>query len=375
MQNQDEVVSEPVKMALDLYGSIVPVQLKEPPPLRVLVPSYEPTTAGYYRVVCPLLECQRQGYLRVLFREDIEKGCSEFEKDERFELSIDWATHILRQRTGSMEVSDTLLDLKNFGKFIVTDQDDYPEAALDTGNKTLIKNWTAEMMDINQRVIREANLLTVTVPFLKEKYSEIRNGPVEVLPNYIDALNKRWNFRKSRIPNKIVFGWMAGAVHQTESEIAFEIVKRVLESTTNTIFKMIGFYDSWIEDLPRERVIIDPLLKATHEYPQRMNNVDIGIAPLASFDFNNGKSDLKYLEYTMAGALPIVQKFGPYLHLPRSTTVHCDSVDDWVSTLCFFAKNPASIRKEYVKALKYVIHQRTVYTNAKRWAKAYSVIM
>jgi hypothetical protein len=106
------------------------------------------------------------------------------------------------------------------------------------------------------------------------------------------------------------------------------------------------------------------------QYPALMDDMDIGIAPIAHNDFNRGKSDLKYLEYTMAGVLPIVQKFGPYMHLPKSSCVHADTVEEWADAIEFYVNNPRHRRNEYQKAMSYVINQRTIYNNAGRWYKA-----
>lgn len=361
----EEILSEPVALAIKLYGSqrYTPASGKR---LRVLLPHYENSAAGYYRFLLPLLELRDQYLCDTIIR-------NELTTEKQKEDSISWADVISIGRSADQGVIDITIELRNYGIKLVVDQDDYPEAVEDTDKADLMHNWSWEVMELNQKLIMSADLLTVTTDFLKQQYGALRGRkPTVVLPNQIDALNPRWNFKKVDNGDNVVIGWMAGAVHISESDFAGEVIRRVMDQCPHVIFKAVGFLDDWMQELPRSRVQIRPEPgRPVGSYPELMDNIDIGIAPLDHNDFNRGKSDLKFLEYTMAGVLPVVQKFDPYLLLPKSICIHCDTIGEWVDTLVALANNKKKIREEYKKAMSYVLHQRTIYTHAKKWLSAY----
>lgn len=370
MDQEPEILSEPVRLAYDRYAKLKFNQNPLVDNMRILVPFYEETAAGYYRLLIPLFEVKRQGFARAFFRDEISKT----DYGVEFEKALQWASSINIGRAGDMEIVDVSLELQKYGRKLITDQDDYPEAIGDTQYTIAKRNWTPEQMNVNQKLIRESDLLTVTVPYLKDIYSKMRRKPIAVLPNQIDALNPRWNFARKDNGEKVVIGWMAGPSHISDSEMTYEIISRVLKERENVVFKSVGFIDDWMMDFPRDRVILKPGKFGMKLYPQYMADMDIGIAPLADNDFNKGKSDLKYLEYAMAGTLPVVQAIGPYLHLPKSVTIHCDDIDNWVETLINLVDDKYLRRQEFLKAMKYTVHERTVYTNAHKWYKAFREI-
>lgn len=336
--------------------------------LRILLPSYEPSAAGYYRLLVPLFEMKRQQLSAVLFKDDVELMEDEF----KYERSIEWANTISYGRINDPEILQVTRELQKFGTKIITDQDDYPEAVALTVQSPASRIWTEDRLETNRELIRSADLLTVSVPYLAEVYGKLRTGPTVVLPNCIDALNPRWNFPRVDNGKQVVIGWMAGPSHFADSEFAGEVITRVLKENPNTIFKAIGFIDDWMFDLPKEQRKLVPGQTNMNTYVRLLDNVDIGIAPVIDNVFNRGKSDLKYLEYTMAGCVSVVSDVEPYKIIPGSVVNRLDNnVDIWVNRLNELVRDKYLRMRQMDKAKKYVINNRTIYSNVDKWHKAF----
>lgn len=329
--------------------------------MRVVLPHYEQTAAGYYRLIVPLIELKSQGFCEVIFREECEG---------QEEESLNWASIINLGRINDEETAAITFSLQRYGKKIVIDQDDYPEAVSQIDNVRIQEAWTYDKIEVNQKIIQYCDVLTVSVPFLKEKYSSIRKGPIVVLPNQVDALNVRWNFPRIDNGDKTVIGWLAGPSHLADSEFLSRIVTKAMDANPNIIFKSVGLIDEWMFDLPRERAKLKPGKFQLKKYPEMMADMDIGLAPLIESEFNYGKSDLKYLEYVMAGCLPIVSDVGPYQHLPDAVTIKCKTEDDWVAAIIEMAENKEKRHKYFGKAMRYVVNNRTIYNTADKWYNA-----
>lgn len=78
--------------------------------------------------------------------------------------------------------------------------------------------------------------------------------------------------------------------------------------------------------------------------------MDIALAPLHDNIFNHGKSNIKWLEATRAGACVVASKIGPYSTLSPSvaTTVN-NTTEDWYKALKQLVDNP-SLRKALLQS-------------------------
>ncbi len=78
-------------------------------------------------------------------------------------------------------------------------------------------------------------------------------------------------------------------------------------------------------------------------YHQRLNFVDIGIAPILRTPFNDQKSHVKALDYMAHGVVPVVEHWGQYIELMDATHSEAGTLDrytgltvrygDWTETL------------------------------------------
>jgi glycosyltransferase involved in cell wall biosynthesis len=156
------------------------------------------------------------------------------------------------------------------------------------------------------RIIGQSSLVTVSTPFLAEKFSKMGMNTV-ILRNAIDI--ERWD-RKDHSSDRPSIGWVGGTTHRSgDLEILRGIISDFLVQQELT-FVHSGHMDhaNPIQDLLR----LDSSIPVSTneacsilEYPKLFTDIDIGLAPLRDISFNRAKSWIKALEYSASG-IPFV---------------------------------------------------------------------
>jgi hypothetical protein len=106
------------------------------------------------------------------------------------------------------------------------------------------------------------------------------------------------------------------------------------------------------------------------EYRHSLGAFDVGLAPLIPGEWNDGKSDLKALEYSMAGVMPLVshtESYRPWWDSGLTVEPHEDA---WVDRIKHLVRNRDEVPQQLEKARTYVLNERTTAANAWRWRKA-----
>ena len=171
--------------------------------------------------------------------------------------------------------------------------------------------------DLIERLLGLADLVTTTTPILAERLAAHTRGVVRVIRNAIDP------------------AWYAGAVPDSPTDAPgeprvlyhgvpvrlrdYEVARPAVDAVARDIG---GLQRVWLgaENEPRVVAAMDevrPWVDGLPEFAAALvaARPDIGLAPLADEPFNRAKSELHWLEYSMAGAASIVSGFeggGPY---------------------------------------------------------------
>src|SRR5690606_36557514 len=107
-------------------------------------------------------------------------------------------------------------------------------------------------------ILQDVDLLTVTVPYLKELISTFRDKPIEILPNYIDQ--NVYKYISKNVPDnkdRVVIGYQGSATHYTDIFKTSFIwgLRRVMKKYTQVDFAIIGSaFEELDKYLPKERV-------------------------------------------------------------------------------------------------------------------------
>jgi hypothetical protein len=145
--------------------------------------------------------------------------------------------------------------------------------------------------------------IVCSTPEVAERYAKINNNIFLAL-NTIDFTD--W-------PDPIKFddgitrvGYACGLQHGPDTELVYDAFKEI-STWDNVQVIMLGYDPGW--DFDYQWI---PPTPSTQVYRDVLSVLDIGVAPLRSNRFNLCKSDLKWLEYTMAYCATIAQNQRAY---------------------------------------------------------------
>jgi len=351
------------------------------PSLKVIAPCYETLASGYYRVLLPLKILVDQGAIQAVWREmlphDSEGKIRTDEKTKAFMAKLlNWANVFFLERE---ERADTLIPIiekaKRLGKAIVMDIDDHVVSFPDIPFEAVATFWKEKVPDF-LRVLGKIDLLIATTTRLAATYRQyMEPGSVAVcISNYVDTHHPRWRIEKPETNGQLIIGWMGGPTHRDDLELVREPLRIILNRFPNTCFKCVGMEPGWLDELPQAQVIADSGYTNLAEYPSHFVDFDIGLIPLIGNDFNRiGKSDLKYLEYSMFGLPSVVSNVPAYqgsVHRKRGLLVR-NTTGEWVKGIEALVTRQNLRNSLGLSAKAYVEGHRAIHLHAHRWATAF----
>ncbi len=237
-----------------------------------------------------------------------------------------------------------------------------------------------------QQVLAAADLVTVSTPVLATRLAARTGAPIRVIRN---ALEPAWYVRAGQADTKRIETTGAHTIADQGVRIAYHGVARRLRdyavarpAVDRVAARVAGTRRVWIgaagdpavdhavdESLP---FVSDPVAFAAALVAARP---DIGLAPLVDEPYNQARSELHWLEYSLAGAATVATRTagpGPY-------DVIRDGVDgllartsqDWQHSLGRLAAS-AALRADLAgRARERVLAESTVTARAPEWAAAY----
>ena len=195
------------------------------------------------------------------------------------------------------------------------------------------------------RLIRQADCMTVTTEPLRKVYRRF-NMNVKIIPNAI-------NFRAWEKPN---IGWLGPEVRllYTGASNHFEdwlfvcpILEELQKKHKNLTIVLIGTdWNPSKNNLDYSRVEVHRWVDF-EAYPYLMKSLccHIGIAPVRPSDFNDCRSELKWVEYSALKMATVATDYGPYRRSMRDKVTGIllgNKHEDWVRALSELIEN-----KEY----------------------------
>jgi glycosyltransferase involved in cell wall biosynthesis len=293
---------EPILFAHNLYIK----------PFNILYIMPESGTAHWRcKIIIDELNNKYKGHYNIKIIKDID-----IEKNTHINL-IKEADLIITHAIYSIAMmKDIKNNKKDYVNWIADIDDDYfniPEynPAYDN-NETDSNN---KLLAINA-VLNNADIVTVSTEYLKNKieiniHREERNKPYIIIPNYIN--NKLWStYKKIENKDKIIIGWFGGSSHANDFDEIQSVLVNIMNKYDNIYLKLVG-------DIPLLKgfeKVADRFSFITwdglYQYPRQIVDFDIGIIPLTNNDFNNCKSNIKWLEYGILGIPSIIINKEPY---------------------------------------------------------------
>lgn len=216
-----------------------------------------------------------------------------------------------------------------------------------------------------KQLIKEADVITCTTDYLKEQVLKKRpDARVDVVPNSVDSamwLHRRPDYDKIRIL------YAGGGTHWNEVKFIKKVLKRIRQK-----------YDV-------ETILLSPYLKEREgdiwhrvygfvpfkNFPKYMRGLapDIMLAPvIKKRAFDMSKSEIKFLDATMAGAASVLEDCPVYDKVESAIKVN--GVNNWVEAIEELLDNKK--REKLIKKAKDEVWARfDIHTNFRLWREAF----
>jgi len=171
------------------------------------------------------------------------------------------------------------------------------------------KYWTKERLDGMTEIVHLCHGVITTTPKMAE-FMQSMNSNVYVIPNYIhkvrDIKNKKYD------KEILTIGWAGSDTHKKDfTESILQALIDIQEEISQPKIKLVFF--GYIPEIMLGRAIYYKFAEPKHYLTQLAKlNFDIGLAPCELNEFNNYKSDIKFVEYGAVGAVIVASPIYPY---------------------------------------------------------------
>lgn len=219
---------------------------------------------------------------------------------------------------------------------------------------------------------------------------KITNKKVKVLPNLID-INA---FPKPQKPkdDPIRILWCGGMSHEKDLNILIEPIERLLlEYGSRIQFVFWGYIPDALLEYNRISGKMEAMARPKSEYGEAIWYLEglpfryfydrltkmrpyIALMPLVDCEFNHAKTNLKYLEMTVAGAASIATKITPYECIDNGIdgVLVNNSTDAWYEAIKNLIENPELRDKMAQNAYQKVYERYSWQCSAKNmWINAF----
>jgi glycosyltransferase involved in cell wall biosynthesis len=209
--------------------------------------------------------------------------------------------------------------------------------------------------------------------------------PYYVLPNQNNIAE--WAKYKAKKPtNKVVIGWHGSITHNADLSMVLPVIKEILKDYPNVYLELMGgitreyaleIFKDWELEL-LNRIDVRGGTQAWDKFPYTLmkQKWSIGIAPLIDDTFNQSKSNIKWLEYTMKHIPTVASNVEPYRSIKHGVTgILCDTPEQWYVALKELIED-SKLRDRLAENSYKEIKKNWQYDkNAKLWKKAIDSVL
>jgi len=283
--------------------------------------------SGYWRMVLPAKHMDKTG----LFV-DVSAAVV------NFDYLLEYDT-VFVQRVHDWDSFYTLEKLKNAGKRIVYDIDDeiFSIPWDNPASRIIGKDEQTAAL----ACMKLADCLTTTTPILQDRLIQLVGGHPVIVPNALDPDDGWLPTEKTGSPDewKRIF-WQGSSTHAADWMECIEAVDIVMKKRDDVRVVILGFLPPVVQEKLKEphwkgRVEFSGF-NAPETYFEIVKRVraEVGIAPLQTSYFNAGKSEIKWLEYSLVGIPTVASYAHPYMDvIGEGEGIVCATTDEWVGAI------------------------------------------
>ncbi len=223
-----------------------------------------------------------------------------------------------------------------------------------------------ELNKMKERIldnIKYADVVTVSTERLKENLQSL-NKNIIVVPNYIDPdiWLKPDTTKNHDQYNRTVIAFVGTPTHYKDLEIVIPAIKRLCkEYKDRIVFRFFGCFPKELEGLEGVE-FVSGLIKNYREFAffLKKQHIDIALAPLYPDEFNECKSNIKFLEYSICQIPGIYSRLTPYAESIRDgeTGILCNqNHEDWYQSIKTLIENTSLRRSIAENAYRDVLNR------------------
>lgn len=294
---------------------------------------------------------------------------------ERVLKGIEWADVVVLQRMAEQGGLELIELCKKAGKPVVHEVDDMCEDVI-PGNPAYWYWRDKDRLERHAESFRRSDFVTTTNPRLAQFYAKNYGRPVAVLPNCIDYGSSRWTegMTLEKGPG-VVVGWMASESHKVDEDQIREAVIACIKELPEVRFEFCGYFPDWAQGVPR----VSHKAGDITSVPRLIQNWDIGLCPIVDHPFNTvGKSDIKFLEYSMVNCATVAPDLEPYrssvIHGGTGLLVKHDDPESWVRAITKLTKRKMLREQIAYNAHEWVRKNRMIHYNVIQWYRLYCAL-
>jgi len=285
--------------------------------LKVYFHIAENSGVGYYRSYLPAITLRASGLAEVRINDFRWGEGDHVEITEKvFYDTCNWADVIVVSRMDRPEYYAKWSAAKEwFNMPIIMDTDDNVQFVPPSNPGYQGYHPGADALIWNRHAMNKVvDAVTTSTEELRQFY--LKEHPrIYVLPNNLDI--EEWNKYSRKNHRKIRIGFICSSSHADGFGIIQKPVYDILKKYKNVEFHYPKMYGRIFQNAPEE---IKKQLKPMgwfklKDWPRKLTEmgIDIGLAPLKDNNFNRSKSNLRWLENSLAGMASIVSPVSPYM--------------------------------------------------------------
>ena len=286
--------------------------------------------------------------------------------------AIDWADIVVFQRVAGGSLCSLAEYCRMTGTGMLFDLDDdvfnYPDSP--EYHEVDTDKVAADIMEM----VQLSDAVSVTEETLAASLREKTDKPIYIIPNSIDF--DFWDAprQKNYTHDDFLIGWMGGAYHLADFDIIVPVMRYILKKYDYIKYCSIGAVpEELIKEFP-DKVLFHKFT-SIDALPDLMSKLkfNIGLAPLWENKFNDSRSNIRLLQYSVLEIPTVASAFGAYkravddnfpmIAVPNKT-------EEWIAAIEDLIEN-----KEQREFLGKAARERTKYfyraeRSAPKWAAA-----
>lgn len=215
-----------------------------------------------------------------------------------------------------------------YDKQFITEVDDYLFSVPQKNAAHDFYKPGSDLARVGLEQIKSSDGLIVSTPYLKELYSP-HNDKISVVENAIDLTLWR-KHTPSPGRRRVVLGWVGGGGHEPDLEIIKEPLFEILEKNRHVTFSCVSGVPNFFKNHKKIEYTTD--YRPIDKYPKWVHSkdFDIGLAPLVDNNFNRGKSNLRYLEYSALGIPTIASPVDHFIRTEKDKNIlFASNAEEW----------------------------------------------